>query len=253
MSSVQHLQSLQQNRKCICKLITTRITAQTRHIQFGLAVMMKKIHCMSKGENSSDRFLIYLIIWGRRVIFRCGFITSGCFSSPPPSCRKAGRSQRQAVPEGSMHLTQTHTLAQKAFKLGLKDLKTFLISFSFARIRDASFVMLTLALVDQGTGCLWFACRFPWGPALLPGCSPCRLPSNTKYRVRSTHREGERFATCTQPPPGIQDQDQDVKSSKRTCCELLTLFCLYSASCSGQVLSRGNAPRNLVITLILFC
>lgn len=51
MTRVEHLQSLQQNRKNICKLITTRITAQTQLTQFVLAAMMKKIHSMSKGKS----------------------------------------------------------------------------------------------------------------------------------------------------------------------------------------------------------
>lgn len=89
------------------------------------------------------------------------------FLSPPASCRKAGRSQRWAVPEGSTHLTQTLTPAQEAFNLGLKDLKTLCISFSFAS--DASFAMFTLALVDRGDWLPVVCLLFPPGPRLAPG------------------------------------------------------------------------------------
>lgn len=92
-----------------------------------------------------------------------------CFLSPPPSCRKAGRSQKQAVPKGSMRLAQICTPAQEAFNLGLKALKKFCISFSFTRTSDALFAMFTLPLANQEMGCLWFGCSIPWAPALLLG------------------------------------------------------------------------------------
>lgn len=46
MTSIQHLQSLQQNREYICKLITT----STDTTQFVLALTVKKIPGMSKGK-----------------------------------------------------------------------------------------------------------------------------------------------------------------------------------------------------------
>lgn len=56
MTRVEHLQSLQQNRKSICKLITTRITVWIQLTQFVLAAMMKKIHSMSKGKITVNNF-----------------------------------------------------------------------------------------------------------------------------------------------------------------------------------------------------
>lgn len=129
--------------------------------------------------------------------------------------QKGWQVPKASCPKGdSMCLTQTLTPAQEAFKLGLK---TFCISFSIARISDALFAMLTVALVDQGTGCLCFACCFPQVPALLPGHASSCLPLNKKYCAQPTLGEGERFPTSTWASAGIQDEDQDLKCNKCIC------------------------------------
>lgn len=67
MTRVEHLQSLQQNRKSICKLIITRITVWIQLTQFVLAAMMKKIHSMSKGKITVNNFWFIPSV---RVFFR---------------------------------------------------------------------------------------------------------------------------------------------------------------------------------------
>lgn len=122
--------------------------------------------------------------------------------------QKGGQVPKASCPRGQHASYANPYPAQEAFKLCLKDLKTSCISFSFARIRDASFAVFTFALVDQGIGCLWFACCFSQGPALLPGCASSCLPSNKKCCAHGpTHGEGEGLATYMWAPPGIQDQD----------------------------------------------
>lgn len=199
LTSVQHLRSLQKNRKCICKLITTRITAQTRLTVCSCSDDEENLQ-FEQGENHSDQFLLYLIRFG--AFLRLGVDSSHqMFFINSTLLKKGWQVPKVSCPKGdSVCLTQTHTPAQEAFKLGLK---TFCISFSFARINDASFAMLTLALVDQGTGCLRFACSFPWGPALLPGRASSCLPLNKKCCAQPTLGEGERFLTSTWAPPGI--------------------------------------------------
>lgn len=170
-----------------------------------------------------------------------------CFLSSSSSCRKVGKSKRQAVPEDSMHLTHTCTPPQEAFKMGLKNSRKFCISFSFARISDAIF---TLALSDQETGCLWFAHSFPQSPALFPGCASSCLPTNKKCCTRPNHG-GEGFVTSVWTLPGIQHQDQDLKPSNCICCgttAVLLAYCKLLQSKWGK-----NAPWNLIITLISFC
>lgn len=100
LTSTQHLQSLQQNRKCICKLITTRITAQARLTVCSCSNDEENLH-YEQGENHSDQFLIYLIRFG--VFYISVWIHHiRCFSPTSPSFRKVGRSQRRAVLKGTV-------------------------------------------------------------------------------------------------------------------------------------------------------
>lgn len=158
---------------------------------------------------------------------------------------------KASCPLGTMHHIQRQTPAQEAFRLSLKDIRTFCISFSFVSITDASFATFTLALIDQRIVCLGHACCFPQGLSLLQCHEPSCLLSNKKCCMRPIHGEAERSAISLKAPPGIQDQNQDLKNAANAFVVVLMLFCLYTASCSGQLLNgEKNAPRNLVFTLI---
>lgn len=185
-------------------------------------------------------------------MFRCGCTTIRCFFVTSSFLQKGWQVPKASCPR-RQHASYPNPYPcsgglQTGFK-GFKDTLHFFFPLQVMHRLPCS----PLLLLTGGTGCLWFACCSPQGQALLPDRTLSYLLLNKKCRTWPAHGGGGRSATSTRAPPGIQDQDQDLKRSKCICCGADDVLLADRKLLKLGIKWGKNAGWNLLITLIWFC
>lgn len=150
-------------------------------------------------------------------MFRCGFTTSDVFH------HLHLLAERLVGPKGKLSQRAARILDKPVPRSGglqtaFKGFKAMLHFFFLCKDQGRIFCHVHPCSRWPGDWLPVLCLFFSHGPALLLLCASSCLPSNKQRCVQPTHGEGGRFATHTPAPPGIQDQDRDLKRSKCICC-----------------------------------
>lgn len=222
MTRVEHLQSLQQNRKSVCKLITTRITARIRLAQFVLAPMMKKIHSMSKGKITVNNFWFILSV---RVFFFSLGVDSlhQMFFIISTLLQKGWQIQKSSCPRGQCASYTSLYLCSGGFQNGLKELKK---NLHFSPLKGSLMLPSPLLSVTRGLAACGLPTVLPQEPSLVPRLCII-LPPNQREILHAAKPWRRRIYDFNMhptwyPTPGSRLKTQQLHLLLDYCCSACT-------------------------------